>query len=919
MKRTLLLLMALTLCAAANAQGDAEQYQKQYAKLYKQYTKEPTNVEYNLLMAEYYSDSLNPMRNYASAMNYICRAEELYISIVEDRDEYKEVRRLMRKQITVVSVRQTKQDIIEQSRRFLASDAEISDGELDGFAEAFKSDAGIIRQIESRRLQIKYQQAQKLNTMEAYRDFYSRYATTSEGEEAAKELYRLAKEKVEHAKSEADVDRLLAGYMDIVSVQRAATEKKSALAFATLMAAPTPQAYKEFMRKYPGSDEYAKVMELSDELTQQEFLKLNTPRQYADFALDNPDNPLAEKAIEKLKQMINSERNLQALHIYLEEFPLDVNYNDIYLQYYQWHTEEGNLAPIDKFVEDHPDFPYKMAIQDARDRGEIIDKIELNIPFIEKEFPQWASKVYHLTGRKVSYVALQRTLQHFIAENNWTKAIERIGYFDLSFEDDCIEEVAELKQTLNAPANQQLANTTLVRPAYDLMHPVMHPDGKHLYFDRIINGHSTIQIAQLTPAKKGSVWKGIGEAKFSNLENRDLHIFCLYDDGNSMLLGHDGTIYEAHYTDSLWTVLQMPEPINSKFYDFDAYMLPDGSGILFASDRPESYNMQPSHSYFHGDTAIASDIYFSPRTNKGWGEPVNLGFHVNSPYMECSPSISSDLKTLYFITDGRGGLGYGDIYYTTRDNTNDWTHWAKPTNYGKETNSGFNEASAVLTADGKKIIISSNAHGRYGCYSVAAQHTLNNSFKNVTIATPSVGITIDIVDIASKKNVVSSQTIEQGGEWTSSFYGDKQYVLYSACNGLFIPGLIFTPSTLHSKHYTLNPQVYGIEDFEKSNGIRLDGIIFDTKRSQMATCSEIEIAHLAAFMKSHPELSIEVEVHVDGEDDTFCFNLSQARGQEIKKALISKGIDPDRIAVSGYGNSKTKRQTATNGVIVRKL
>ena len=45
------------------------------------------------------------------------------------------------------------------------------------------------------------------------------------------------------------------------------------------------------------------------------------------------------------------------------------------------------------------------------------------------------------------------------------------------------------------------------------------------------------------------------------------------------------------------------------------------------------------------------DIYYSTREADGWSEPVNLGEAVNSPGYEGFPSISPDLKTLYFVKE----------------------------------------------------------------------------------------------------------------------------------------------------------------------------------------------------------------------------------------------------------------------------
>ena len=915
------LLLALLLGAQpATAQDDETKdnayYSKLYTQRYKQYVKDPDNVAHNVALADFFCDTLNPQRNYAQAMKYITFAEKQYITIIEDRSMFKEVNRLIKQKITLATVREQKKAIVALVVQELSSEAMISDAVLESYTTAFKDDPTVMRLVEGRQVHSRYLQAQRTNTMAAYKEIYTNYPSTLESEAAEREMSRLASERIATAQREGQVDTLLDGFLDVPAVQRTAIAKKSAIAYHQLQIAPTPKAYHDFLNRYSGSDEYTLVLNKMDEILLQEFNALTTPREYADFAIDNPDNALADKAMERLRAMITEERDIRALKIYMEEFPLDVKYNDIYLQYYKWYTEEGNRAPIEHFIEVHPDFPYRTAVEDDLAAADRRDQYDVNMPFREEDFGAWKTKILYLTGKKISFVALQRTMQQLIASRSWSKIPERINKFDISFGNYCVDEVAELKSIVSAPEDKRLTPTTMVVPVYDMMHPVRHPDGRHLYYHRLSEGADVIYVAQFVDNKKGGQWRAIGKARFTNLENRGLHIYSFYDGGRKMLLGQNGNILMAELHDDVWTALQLPEPVNSPYNDYDAYMLPDSSGMLLASDRPGGYNMQLSRSKFHGDTALASDIYFVPLTAKGWGEPVNLGFHVNSQYMECSPSISSDLKTLYFITDGRGGLGYGDLYYTTRDDVNDWVHWAKPTNYGKETNTGFNEYSAVLDADGKHLTLCSNAKGHYGSFQVAAIHTINNQFKTINVKSTAVGYTFDLYDMAKQKKIVERQNVEQQGVWKSSFYSNKQYILLAQCAGLYMPGIRFTPG----KTQQIEPVAYEaaqlLELTASDKPMALPCIDFADDGSTLTPYALAEIDHLADFLQRNSALAVEFLIHVDGTDDASCFKRSQAQGKEIKNRLISKGIEADRVAISGFGNSQTKRGTASSGVTV---
>ncbi len=81
-------------------------------------------------------------------------------------------------------------------------------------------------------------------------------------------------------------------------------------------------------------------------------------------------------------------------------------------------------------------------------------------------------------------------------------------------------------------------------------------------------------------------------------------------------------------------VVNIGSPINSAYYEFSPCIAPDGSYLLFASDRPG-----------------ANDLYVSFDNNGVWAAPVNMNTYcpgINSVYDESSPFISPDGCYLFF-------------------------------------------------------------------------------------------------------------------------------------------------------------------------------------------------------------------------------------------------------------------------------
>lgn len=96
----------------------------------------------------------------------------------------------------------------------------------------------------------------------------------------------------------------------------------------------------------------------------------------------------------------------------------------------------------------------------------------------------------------------------------------------------------------------------------------------------------------------------------------------------------------------------------------------------------------------------------------------------------------------------------------------------------------------------------------------------------------------------------------------------------------------------------------GIKGSIDSQGkVALYGILFDTGKSEIKPESEKELSEVAAYLKSNPNLSFYIIGHTDNVGDlTANINLSKARGESVKKYLISNHkIDASRLASDGVG------------------
>ena len=147
---------------------------------------------------------------------------------------------------------------------------------------------------------------------------------------------------------------------------------------------------------------------------------------------------------------------------------------------------------------------------------------------------------------------------------------------------------------------------------------------------------------------------------------------------------------------SNWSApVNLGPPINTEWDDNVPVLSRDEKTLYFTSDRPGSQ-------YLPGSTTRSEDIWVSKRQNKNapWGEPVNLGTRINTPYNDRMRSISADGKVILFQSNRtEGGLGLNDIWAMVRKNPNDDFGWSQPVNLGPVINTEYNEVAAKYLFD----------------------------------------------------------------------------------------------------------------------------------------------------------------------------------------------------------------------------
>jgi hypothetical protein len=129
-------------------------------------------------------------------------------------------------------------------------------------------------------------------------------------------------------------------------------------------------------------------------------------------------------------------------------------------------------------------------------------------------------------------------------------------------------------------------------------------------------------------------------------------------DGNTVFFdrseGTHKTVMVSHRADGRWSPPQVAT-FSGHWFDQDPVVAPDGSYLLFNSDRPVQPGGNPlTQNYFGGGvTAPGSNIWRVDHTASGWGKPMWLGPTINSDVFIDFAAIAGD-NTLYFMRFNAG-------------------------------------------------------------------------------------------------------------------------------------------------------------------------------------------------------------------------------------------------------------------------
>ena len=96
--------------------------------------------------------------------------------------------------------------------------------------------------------------------------------------------------------------------------------------------------------------------------------------------------------------------------------------------------------------------------------------------------------------------------------------------------------------------------------------------------------------------------------------------------------------------------------------------------------------------------------------------------------------------------------------------------------------------------------------------------------------------------------------------------------------------------------------------------LTLGDVLFDTGKAQLNPGAARKLDQLAQFLADHPERRVQIDGFTDSVGtESYNQSLSQQRADAVKSALVTRGIDPNRIESQGYGKGFPVADNADSG------
>jgi outer membrane protein OmpA-like peptidoglycan-associated protein len=337
--------------------------------------------------------------------------------------------------------------------------------------------------------------------------------------------------------------------------------------------------------------------------------------------------------------------------------------------------------------------------------------------------------------------------------------------------------------------------------------------------------------------------------------------------------------------------------------------LPFG-GVNFSVGHP-ALSTDERTLYFISDMAGgygSTDIYkVAIKGNDKYGKVENLGAVINTPGKEMFPFISRT-EVLYFSSDYHNGYGGLDVFTAIKKDG----EYMKVLNLGLPLNSQKDDFGYILDESENKGFFTSNREGGEGDDDIYAFRVLKSIFDPCTkkihgyvvdslTKNPLIGSDVFLFD--EKGNEDEHHITGELGDFYFEVLCEESYRLTAIKKG-YINGDTLNFVSSNSEDYII--------PLKKKEILSIAPIYFDLDRYNIRKDAALVLDGIVLIMNDNPTLKILGASHTDSRGSSkYNELLSSKRAEATVNYIISKGISENRISSIGYGESQLVNNCAS--------
>ncbi|MBC7946545.1 MAG: OmpA family protein [Chitinophagaceae bacterium] len=326
------------------------------------------------------------------------------------------------------------------------------------------------------------------------------------------------------------------------------------------------------------------------------------------------------------------------------------------------------------------------------------------------------------------------------------------------------------------------------------------------------------------------------------------------------------------------------------------FVTADGKYLLYSSDRSGGLG--------------GFDIWYAPLDGSGRpGAPVNMGDVINTSRDEQAPFYHEASKSLVFSSNGRVGMG-GYDFFVSKGAVGSF---AAPENFGYPVNSVKDDIYFTSRGGAKNILeeVMMSSDREAACClemfylkKIRPLKQLGGRIVSCDPAKTITGATVTVVDATTTKTLHTT-TVGADGGYTFTLEDHVAVKVKGDAQG-FITNTIDVAMPADPEDERMNyPDLCLQPEAPKVNEtFVVENVYYDFNKAVLKPESFPALDEIVRMLTTYPEMVIELSAHTDQiGSNSYNQKLSEARARSVVAYLISKGIDENRLAAKGYGET----------------